>query len=273
MAGYFYPPPPTFTGGSQPYQARRFVPPSGPVADAPPVRTQVLQALIRAQWEPAPYAIPRAGTVASFLPVVAAPVTPPFNVNRIILQTIIDQWQPVNFWSFGPDGTAPFFNQPLATDAPPPRSLATDQVILDAWRPQTHDVPRVRIAPLIPVSAVPDTPPPPSRVTARVIRDAWIAPFQLPPTPGFTLLFTTVPNVVGAAQASGTTTLQNAGFVVAVVNAYDAVVAVGNIISQNPAASAVASNGSTVTITVSVGPDPGASGSHMGRFGGMMVHK
>ena len=63
----------------------------------------------------------------------------------------------------------------------------------------------------------------------------------------------TVPNVVGQSQASGTTTLEGDGFVVAVATAYSSSVAEGLIISQSPAAGAEAGEGSTVTITVSLG--------------------
>jgi PASTA domain len=65
-----------------------------------------------------------------------------------------------------------------------------------------------------------------------------------------------VPNVVGETEAQGTTDLGNAGFGVAVLTAYSSVVAAGLIISQNPAAGSTPGNGSTVTITVSLGDAP-----------------
>lgn len=63
-----------------------------------------------------------------------------------------------------------------------------------------------------------------------------------------------VPDVVGDLQAAGTLELETALFVVAVSTAYSPSVAVGVIISQSPAGGAFAGQGSTVTITVSLGP-------------------
>jgi hypothetical protein len=65
-----------------------------------------------------------------------------------------------------------------------------------------------------------------------------------------------VPDVVGETQATGTTTLEAALFVVAVTTSYSASVAVGIIISQSPAGGSFAAEGATVTITVSLGPRP-----------------
>lgn len=63
-----------------------------------------------------------------------------------------------------------------------------------------------------------------------------------------------VPDVVGQTQASGTTELEGDAFVVAVQTAYSQTVPAGIIISQSPVAGSSAVSGSTVTITVSLGP-------------------
>lgn len=63
-----------------------------------------------------------------------------------------------------------------------------------------------------------------------------------------------VPDVVGETQAAGTATLEGAGFVVSVTTAYSDSVAEGLIISQSPEGGEFAASGSTVTITVSLGP-------------------
>lgn len=68
--------------------------------------------------------------------------------------------------------------------------------------------------------------------------------------------FIEVPDVTGNTQGDGTTTLEAAGFVVAVANAYSSTVVAGSIISQSPLAGAQAPSGSTVTITVSLGDAP-----------------
>lgn len=65
-----------------------------------------------------------------------------------------------------------------------------------------------------------------------------------------------VPDVVGDSQAAGTATLEGDGFVVSVATAYSPSVAAGDIISQSPIGGSFANEGSTVTITVSLGPEP-----------------
>jgi beta-lactam-binding protein with PASTA domain len=66
----------------------------------------------------------------------------------------------------------------------------------------------------------------------------------------------TVPNVVGMAQAAAEAAITAASLTVGnVTTAYSAIVAVGNVISQNPADGASASSGSSVDIVVSLGPD------------------
>jgi hypothetical protein len=74
-----------------------------------------------------------------------------------------------------------------------------------------------------------------------------------------------VPDVVGETQAAGTATLEGEGFVVAVVEAYSDSVALGSIVSQSPVGGSFAASGSTVTITVSLGPQPAASEHPAGR--------
>lgn len=69
-----------------------------------------------------------------------------------------------------------------------------------------------------------------------------------------------VPDVVGETQASGTTTLETALFVVAVQQDYSSTVAAGLIISQSPTAGSFANSGSTVTIVVSLGARPVSEG-------------
>jgi hypothetical protein len=66
----------------------------------------------------------------------------------------------------------------------------------------------------------------------------------------------TVPDVVGQSQASATAELEGALFVVAVATAYSSTVAAGDVISQSPTAGSEASEGATVTITVSLGEAP-----------------
>jgi beta-lactam-binding protein with PASTA domain/sugar lactone lactonase YvrE len=65
---------------------------------------------------------------------------------------------------------------------------------------------------------------------------------------------TTVPNVVGATQASASTSITNAGLVVgAVTTQSSTTVATGSVIAESPTAGTLASPGSKVNITVSSG--------------------
>lgn len=68
--------------------------------------------------------------------------------------------------------------------------------------------------------------------------------------------FTTVPSVVGEAQAQGTADIEAQGLTVSVVTAYSSVVAAGLIISQVPTGGSQVSPGSNVQITVSLGDQP-----------------
>lgn len=65
-----------------------------------------------------------------------------------------------------------------------------------------------------------------------------------------------VPDVVGETEAAGTLELETALFVVSVTTAYSASVAAGLIVSQDPVGGSFASEGSTVEIVVSLGPEP-----------------
>lgn len=65
-----------------------------------------------------------------------------------------------------------------------------------------------------------------------------------------------VPGVVGLTQAAAEAAISNAGLVSSVTTAFSDTVAVGNVISQSPAAGAEAAENSTVSIVVSAGPAP-----------------
>jgi uncharacterized protein (TIGR03437 family) len=66
---------------------------------------------------------------------------------------------------------------------------------------------------------------------------------------------TTVPNVVGLAQAAATMAIQNAGLALGTVtNQASATISSGSVISQNPTAGTQVAAGSTVTLVVSTGP-------------------
>ena len=68
-----------------------------------------------------------------------------------------------------------------------------------------------------------------------------------------------VPSVYGYSESSATSALEEAGFAVSTTYAYSSSVEKGVVISQSSTGSAKA--GSTITITVSSGPDPSTTGS------------
>ena len=65
-----------------------------------------------------------------------------------------------------------------------------------------------------------------------------------------------VPYVTGYSEDSAMSTLKNAGFKVNVEKQYSETQAAGLVISQNPNGGNKVEDGSTITITVSLGPDP-----------------
>ena len=65
-----------------------------------------------------------------------------------------------------------------------------------------------------------------------------------------------VPNMVGNTEGSATTTLSNKGFNVTSESIYSDTVASGQVISQTPNGGERASEGATVHLVVSAGPDP-----------------
>lgn len=77
-------------------------------------------------------------------------------------------------------------------------------------------------------------------------KDAWDIPI------------TSVPSVVGLAQAGAVAALEKAKFVPAISSAYSPTVLMGRVISQSPAGGAKAKPGETVSIVISKGPDPNA---------------
>lgn len=69
-----------------------------------------------------------------------------------------------------------------------------------------------------------------------------------------------VPNVVGDAEATATSTLEGEGFAVSVSSDYSLSVSVGDVISQSPPGGSLAEEGSTVAIVVSLGAAAGSGG-------------
>ena len=65
-----------------------------------------------------------------------------------------------------------------------------------------------------------------------------------------------IPNVVGDSRDGAINALRNSGFQVNVEESYSSNTAAGYVISQDPSGGASIERGSTITITVSLGPEP-----------------
>lgn len=75
-----------------------------------------------------------------------------------------------------------------------------------------------------------------------------------------------VPNVVGETQAAATTDITNAGLVLGTVTTqYSDSVAAGLVISQSPVGGTLVSLGSSISIVVSLGPQPSVAETPAGR--------
>ena len=73
---------------------------------------------------------------------------------------------------------------------------------------------------------------------------------------GKEVVTTTVPDVRGDTKSSAESRIRAAGLVVSVTEQYDSTVPAGQVISQSLAGGTSVEEGTTVTITVSLGPDP-----------------
>lgn len=69
----------------------------------------------------------------------------------------------------------------------------------------------------------------------------------------------------GTSQAAAEALITGDGLVAAVVTAYSSTIPAGDVISQDPAAGTLVAPGSTVAITVSLGPQPVAANQPAGR--------
>lgn len=212
MPGHFYPPPPTFIGGTQPYAPRLGISQSGPVPQAPPLRGPIALAtfgLLLAAWQPPFVKAQGSAQIAPLLPVaaVASNAPPP---NGIWLRTVIEQWQPK--WSspqqvdvaptlprvdtapapsqalsrvfatwqvdpyiqIGLTSVAPFATQ-ATSDAPPVTSGVNLQTILQAWVPPPPSAQGwSRIAPILPRV---DAPPTRTFVNQSTLLASWVPPW------------------------------------------------------------------------------------------------
>jgi hypothetical protein len=211
VAGYFYPLPPAFIGGRQPYAPKLGIAQSGPPSQ--PTRALATLGIILASWAQAAPALPKQVKIAPLIPVAAAAANPPYtrkqfesidaawraDVTTVITLTsiapsaepppdpdvapikgyktvdlILGQWKAREYRPPQPNGLAPLLPPAVVPDAPPVRSHALLKSILDQSLPAAYR-PQVSkpIAALLPVAAVPDYPPPSSDALLNLVLQQW----------------------------------------------------------------------------------------------------
>lgn len=99
-----------------------------------------------------------------------------------------------------------------------------------------------------------------TRSIALSLGDVW-------QNPSLALSLVAVPNVVGELQAQAEIDVAGAGFTISESTAYDPVIAVGIVISQNPLGGTLATAGSVISVVISLGvaPIPDATQKPAGR--------
>lgn len=206
--GIYHTPPPRFIGGAQPYAPKLGLPQSGPTPQAPPLRGPMqLVALytLVASWQPKPFYVQGAGTLAPNIQAVVvtppplksfryeiiraawnatqpamlvelessatigAPDQPPAS-SAVNLSTVIASWRPPIFPSQGSADFAPTLPPPIP---PIPSTNARLHALLVSWIPPWSGPGQVRIAPLVPAQAAPSQPQPLSSATLYGILGAW----------------------------------------------------------------------------------------------------
>lgn len=202
-AGHFYPLPPVFIGGRQPYAPKQGLPQSGPTPEAPPVRSFAQFASILDTWRVAPPTFiggaqafaPRLGLVPE---TVAVTGQPPF--TRQSLGIVQSWWVQAPITTISLSSIAPL----LATADQPPPKTALFLSILEAWRPSQYALPRqVAIASILATPPTIDAPPIRSYAAQIAIREAWN--FPPPPAQGFTGIVPLLPAPVAPDNPPQTT--------------------------------------------------------------------
>lgn len=178
--GYFYPPPPLFIGGKQPYAPPLGIVQSGPVPQAPPQRGPIALAtlgVLISSWQPPFQQAQGASDIAPIIQTPAAPSQPPAPRNAALFN-ILGAWQqdPITIVSL-PSAAG---NVGVTPDQPQPVGRVNFDIIRRSWDIQFQLIGPARIAPLAPAPAIPDQPPIPSRNDLYTILRAWAAPFQYP---------------------------------------------------------------------------------------------
>lgn len=177
MAGQFYPPPPVFVGGRQPYAPALGIAQSGPTPDNPPRRSLATLGIVLASWVQASYPPPVAAKIAPLIP--AAVVSGPPPAIRAYDSVIVSSW--AQRWTLPPQ-SADFAPLAPVISSPPFRDLRAHHIVQQVWRYDPTTIIYVcSIAPLLAEVVTPDNPPPNTDVVFNSIIQQWSIPYRLLP--------------------------------------------------------------------------------------------
>lgn len=204
MAGHFYPLPPTFIGGRQPYAPKLGQVQNGPTPSNPPPVNRASLRIIDARHREDPWTIIYVCSIAPLIATApAAPDSPPVR-NFASQRVIFGQWEPIHRPLPSAVKVAPFVPASAAPDNPPVRTHAIQRLILGHWQPPPHQPPLpVKIASVIPAAAVPDNPPRFSYSVRNTILSSWVPPYRPIPKLQVSEIVTEVPPVVANPSETG----------------------------------------------------------------------
>jgi hypothetical protein len=136
MAGFFYTPPPTNIGGSQPFAPRLGQPQSGPIPQSPPQRGAIALAtvgVLLASWATQPQPQQKYARIAPLIPAAAIAKTP-VN-NSVNLRIIADQWTQAQVVVLPASEIAPLLTAPVTPDVAPLLTGTNLSLVLQQWLP------------------------------------------------------------------------------------------------------------------------------------------
>lgn len=258
MAGHFYPLPPTFIGGRQPYAPKLGQVQSGPAPSNPPPINRASFRIIDARHREDPWTIIDVCSIAPLLSTPAVPDNPPprsFANQRVIF----GQWELSSRPLPITTKVAPLLPAAAAPDNPPIKGYVNLGLISRQWDPPYRPLPLgSEIAPLLPAAVTPDSPPRFSYSIQNTILASWVPPYRPIPRLQLSEIVTeaapdTTPDAFSFTDQSGvsiSSTITSAAITVAGINTAANITVSGGTYSINggayTASAGTVVNGDTV---------------------------
>lgn len=241
MAGHFYPLPPTFIGGRQPYAPKLGQVQSGPAAASgpPPINRASFQS-IDAWHRHDPCTTIYVCSIAPQLSAPAVPDNPPVR-SYANQRAILGHWNPVYRPLPSTIKVAPLLPAPAAPDNAPVVNRTNLSLITRQWERYPLALPQSgRVAPLLPAAVTPDAPPILSYAHRNLVIAQWIPP-QWRPLPALKLLPQgtppdTTPDAFSFTDQSGvalSSTITSAAITIAGIDAASVITVSGGTYSIN----------------------------------------